>query len=252
MTGRRPLCSIPRCRCWCRSHERCRPLPVHSCQGPRRRDRVGQEPAPDADDLRACCRRQPDDALASRRSRSICSRGCSAATSARRAAPAGSTSTTSFWTPSTCSRATTTPLRRSARKSWFSVDEYQDTNPLQERLLELWLGERRDVCVVGDEDQTIYTFTGATSTFLTGFAERHPGAHVVTSRRTTGRRPRCSSSPIGCSPRPGGRRGLVPRNRAARADDRPPRNGVRELTALTAWVRDRPGTAPSEIAVLVR
>ena len=48
-----------------------------------------------------------------------------------------------------------------ARKSWFSVDEYQDTNPLQERLLELWLGDRRDVCVVGDEDQTIYSFTGA-------------------------------------------------------------------------------------------
>ena len=50
-----------------------------------------------------------------------------------------------------------------ARKRWFSVDEYQDTNPLQQRLLELWLGDRRDLCVVGDEDQTIYTFTGATS-----------------------------------------------------------------------------------------
>ena len=50
-----------------------------------------------------------------------------------------------------------------ARKRWFSVDEYQDTNPLQQRLLELWAGGRPDVCVVGDEDQTIYTFTGATS-----------------------------------------------------------------------------------------
>ena len=50
-----------------------------------------------------------------------------------------------------------------ARKRWFSVDEYQDTNPLQQRLLELWLGDRRDLCVVGDEDQTIYTFTGASS-----------------------------------------------------------------------------------------
>ena len=49
------------------------------------------------------------------------------------------------------------------RYSWFSVDEYQDTNPLQQRLLELWLGPRDDLCVVGDEDQTIYTFTGATS-----------------------------------------------------------------------------------------
>src|SRR6266545_3058977 len=46
---------------------------------------------------------------------------------------------------------------------WFSVDEYQDTNPLQQALLEAWLGDRRDLAVVGDEDQTIYTFTGATS-----------------------------------------------------------------------------------------
>ncbi len=70
-----------------------------------------------------------------------------------------------------------------ARKRWFSVDEYQDTNPLQQRLLELWLGDRDDLCVVGDEDQTIYTFTGATSDFLTGFVERHPGAREITLSR---------------------------------------------------------------------
>ena len=66
-----------------------------------------------------------------------------------------------------------------ARKSWFSVDEYQDTNPHQERLLELWAGASDDICVVGDEDQTIYTFTGASSAYLTGFAARHAGARVV-------------------------------------------------------------------------
>jgi DNA helicase-2/ATP-dependent DNA helicase PcrA len=65
------------------------------------------------------------------------------------------------------------------RYSWFSVDEYQDTNPLQQRLLELWLGERTDICVVGDEDQTIYTFTGATPEYLTGFETRYAGARVV-------------------------------------------------------------------------
>ena len=70
-----------------------------------------------------------------------------------------------------------------ARKRWFSVDEYQDTNPLQQRLLELWLGDRDDLCVVGDEDQTIYTFTGATSDYLTGFAARHPGAREITLAR---------------------------------------------------------------------
>jgi DNA helicase-2/ATP-dependent DNA helicase PcrA len=62
---------------------------------------------------------------------------------------------------------------------WFSVDEYQDTNPLQQALLEAWLGERRDLAVVGDEDQTIYTFTGATSEYLTGFARRFPEARMV-------------------------------------------------------------------------
>jgi DNA helicase-2/ATP-dependent DNA helicase PcrA len=66
-----------------------------------------------------------------------------------------------------------------ARKTWLSVDEYQDTNPLAERLLELWLGESTDLAVVGDPDQTIYTFSGATPEFLLGFADRHPGAGTV-------------------------------------------------------------------------
>jgi len=65
------------------------------------------------------------------------------------------------------------------RYRWFSVDEYQDTNPVQQALLEAWLGDRGDLAVVGDEDQTIYTFTGASSEYLTGFARRHPGARVV-------------------------------------------------------------------------
>jgi DNA helicase II / ATP-dependent DNA helicase PcrA len=65
------------------------------------------------------------------------------------------------------------------RYRWFSVDEYQDTNPLQQALLDAWLGERHDLAVVGDEDQTIYTFTGATSDYLTGFARRFPDARVV-------------------------------------------------------------------------
>jgi len=66
------------------------------------------------------------------------------------------------------------------RYRWFSVDEYQDTNPLQAGLLDAWLGGRQDLAVVGDEDQTIYTFTGATSEYLTGFANRYPTARSVT------------------------------------------------------------------------
>ncbi|HSS36356.1 MAG TPA: ATP-dependent DNA helicase UvrD2 [Patescibacteria group bacterium] len=65
------------------------------------------------------------------------------------------------------------------RYRWFSVDEYQDTNTLQQALLDAWLGGRDDLAVVGDADQTIYTFTGASSEWLTGFTRRYPAARVV-------------------------------------------------------------------------
>ncbi|NUP23650.1 MAG: ATP-dependent DNA helicase UvrD2 [Streptomyces sp.] len=61
----------------------------------------------------------------------------------------------------------------------FVVDEYQDVSPLQQRLLELWLGNRDNLCVVGDASQTIYSFTGATPDHLLDFRTRHPGATVV-------------------------------------------------------------------------
>ncbi|WP_205571357.1 ATP-dependent DNA helicase UvrD2 [Streptomyces sp. YIM 130001] len=61
----------------------------------------------------------------------------------------------------------------------FVVDEYQDVSPLQQRLLELWLGDRDSICVVGDASQTIYSFTGATPDHLLDFRTRHPGATVV-------------------------------------------------------------------------
>src|SRR6185503_15237263 len=51
----------------------------------------------------------------------------------------------------------------------FVVDEYQDVNPAQQRLLQAWLGGRDDLTVVGDTSQTIYSFTGATSSYLTEF-----------------------------------------------------------------------------------
>lgn len=62
---------------------------------------------------------------------------------------------------------------------YFTVDEYQDVSPLQQRLLNLWLGNRDDLCVVGDAAQTIYSFAGATSQFLLGFTHRFPKAPVV-------------------------------------------------------------------------
>ena len=61
----------------------------------------------------------------------------------------------------------------------FVVDEYQDVNPLQQRLLEAWLGGRDDVTVVGDASQTIYSFTGATSAYLIDFPRQRRSAVVV-------------------------------------------------------------------------
>jgi DNA helicase-2/ATP-dependent DNA helicase PcrA len=62
---------------------------------------------------------------------------------------------------------------------YFVVDEFQDVSPLQKLLLEAWLGDRDDICVVGDPHQTIYTFAGATSSYLAGFATEFPRAAVV-------------------------------------------------------------------------
>ena len=62
---------------------------------------------------------------------------------------------------------------------YFVVDEYQDVSPLQHQLLGLWLGTRRDLCVVGDASQTIYSFAGARSDYLLDFEREHAGATVV-------------------------------------------------------------------------
>ena len=142
-----------------------------------------------------------------------------------------------------------------ARKRWFSVDEYQDTNPLQQRLLELWLGDRTDLCVVGDEDQTIYSFTGASSGFLTSFEDRWPGARVVSLVRNY----RSTPQVLALANRLIAAEGRSKRLTATRGDGPEPTisrhaNAGAELDALAAAIRARlqDGTAPAEIAVLVR
>ncbi|MBV9513125.1 MAG: ATP-dependent helicase, partial [Mycobacteriaceae bacterium] len=65
----------------------------------------------------------------------------------------------------------------------FVVDEYQDVTPLQQRVLTAWLGERDDLTVVGDANQTIYSFTGATPQFLLEFSRRFADATVVRLER---------------------------------------------------------------------
>jgi DNA helicase-2/ATP-dependent DNA helicase PcrA len=142
-----------------------------------------------------------------------------------------------------------------ARKRWFSVDEYQDTNPLQERLLELWLGDRRDLCVVGDVDQTIYTFTGATSGYLTTFADRHPGARVLDLTRNY----RSTPEVLDLANRLVAADGRSKRLTASRASGPAPSvsphmSEADELDGVVAGIRRRiaDGVSPAEIAVLVR
>ena len=69
---------------------------------------------------------------------------------------------------------------------YFTIDEYQDISPIQQRLINAWLGTRTDICVVGDPAQTIYSFAGATPVFLNSFTQRFPEAEVI--RLTTGYR----------------------------------------------------------------
>ncbi len=69
---------------------------------------------------------------------------------------------------------------------YFTIDEYQDISPIQQRLINAWLGSRQDICVVGDPAQTIYSFAGATPVFLNSFTQRFPDAEVI--RLSTGYR----------------------------------------------------------------
>ena len=142
-----------------------------------------------------------------------------------------------------------------ARKRWFSVDEYQDTNPLQERLLELWLGESRDLCVVGDEDQTIYTFTGATSDYLTSFVARHPGTTEITLSRNYRSSPEILELANRLLAAEGRSKRLVatmPSGPKPTIDRR--RDGEAEETGLVTTIRRLfdEGTPAAEIAILVR
>ncbi|UOQ60632.1 ATP-dependent helicase [Leucobacter rhizosphaerae] len=69
------------------------------------------------------------------------------------------------------------------RYRFFTVDEYQDVSPLQHALLRVWLGNRDDVCVVGDASQTIYSFAGASSSYLLRFGIEYPHAREIRLER---------------------------------------------------------------------
>ncbi|WP_289068761.1 ATP-dependent helicase, partial [uncultured Bifidobacterium sp.] len=93
-------------------------------------------------------------------------------------------------------------IRSSIR--WLTVDEYQDVSPLQHRLMRLWLGDNRNVCVVGDPAQTIYSFAGASSYDLLGFADEFAplsaDINLAVDYRSTPQIVRCANRVLGASP----------------------------------------------------
>ena len=96
----------------------------------------------------------------------------------------------------------TSPSRSAQQYRHFVVDEYQDVNPLQQRLLDAWLGGRDDLSVVGDASQTIYSFTGATPRYLLDFRRRTPTPPWSGWSATTAPPRRWSAWPTGHRPGP--------------------------------------------------
>lgn len=142
----------------------------------------------------------------------------------------------------------------------FVVDEYQDVNRLQQELLDLWLGDREDLCVVGDPAQTIYSFTGASPEHLLGFRNRHPGARVVELVRNYRSTPQVVRLANLVLSGPGGtRRSGSVELRAQRPDgpdpelvvaDHDPDEAVRAAARIESLIAE--GHPASEIAVLFR
>lgn len=140
----------------------------------------------------------------------------------------------------------------------FVVDEFQDVNLLQARLLDLWLGERHDVCVVGDVAQTIYSFTGASADYLTGFGRKHPGARVARLTRDYRSTPQIVALANDVLAHAGQREGTVrlssQRGGGARVAYRTYDDDRGEAEGVAAQIADllAGGLAPHSIAILMR
>jgi DNA helicase-2/ATP-dependent DNA helicase PcrA len=140
---------------------------------------------------------------------------------------------------------------------FFVVDEYQDVSPLQHELLNLWLGERDDVCVVGDASQTIYSFAGATPDYLLGFPGVHENAVVVRLEQnyrstpaiieSANRLMRGRPGALSLHAAPDAAKGPVPASSTHNNDSQEARAVAQ---AIKAEIED--GTKPEQIAVLYR
>jgi len=138
---------------------------------------------------------------------------------------------------------------------YFTVDEYQDISPIQQRLINAWLGSRKDICVVGDPAQTIYSFAGATPVFLNTFTQRFPEAEVI--RLSTGYR---STPEITFAANALLRNSSMGQELTASNDHglHPSVDGYKDESAEIAGILSQittllsEGTAPQEIAILAR
>ena len=138
---------------------------------------------------------------------------------------------------------------------YFTIDEYQDISPVQQRLINAWLGKRNDICVVGDPAQTIYSFAGATPVFLNTFTQRFPDAEVI--RLSTGYR---STPEITFAANALLRHGAMGQELVAQNDhgSKPSVIGYSDETAEVAGVLEEitqllaAGTVPHEVAILAR
>jgi DNA helicase-2/ATP-dependent DNA helicase PcrA len=138
----------------------------------------------------------------------------------------------------------------------FVVDEYQDVSPIQAALLDLWLGGRDDMCVVGDPAQTIYTFAGASSHHLLDMPRRYRGTTSIELVRNYRSTPQVVEGAnrllAGSGTRSVRLRAQQPSGPELRFREHP--DEVEEAEAVAAEVRQLidDGTPPGEIAVLFR
>ncbi|PWG59700.1 ATP-dependent helicase [Bifidobacterium catulorum] len=146
-----------------------------------------------------------------------------------------------------------------SRVRWVTVDEYQDVSPLQHRLLRLWMGDRDSLCVVGDPAQTIYSFAGATSHYLLGFADEfrslNADVRLETDYRSTPQIVRYANRVLSAAPCAGDYLDLRSGRESGRrmmcssydTDEKEAQGVARKIASLVAR-----GVDPDDIAVLMR
>ncbi|GAB2637686.1 ATP-dependent DNA helicase UvrD2 [Nocardioides ginkgobilobae] len=139
---------------------------------------------------------------------------------------------------------------------WFVVDEFQDVSPLQSALLDLWLGGRDEICVVGDPAQTIYSFAGANADYLRDFPRKFPGTtsvELVRNYRSTPEIVRTATTLLAGTPSQGvALRSEQPAGAAVEFAPQPDEVAEAEATAARVLALRDEGVALSEIAVLFR